>query len=339
MLDLTDPDFVGSILIASFGIPLVSILYATVLPGIERKIQARIQQRIGPGVLTPGFFNIFKFIFKHKPVITSTLPTLYKWSPFVGVISLYLVLVFTTPQWADILGLGSLVAIIGLLKVEEFMYVVMGYLSSNILSVRLPYPDTARGSKWPDAYRSTLENWGSVRMWKMIMLASLPLYMALFIPVAATRSIKIWEIVNAQSGGNAFVFTVPGFVGTVVFFFGYVAILNEYPFSIGKAKADLLEGPMMELASSWRASYYLMRALVMFAVSSVFVTLYFGVPLDPLNGLNLLIHFLLVLIMPVATAILSAFSPILTFRQLIPLSIVITLVGFFTFVMTMGGAL
>lgn len=338
MIDIFDSETLASIIIASFGVPMLAILYATILPGLERKIQARIQQRIGPGILTPGFFAVFKFLFKHKPKIVSPMPTLYKWSPFVGIVAIYSVIVFLTPQWSGILGLGSMVALIGLLKVEEFVYVIMGYLSSNILSVRLPYPDTVKGSKWREATRTTYENWGSVRMWKMIMLASLPLYVAMFIPVAFTRSISIASIVNSQSGGNAFVFTVPGLIGSVVFFLGYVAILNEYPYSIGKAKADVMEGPMMELASSWRASYYLMRAMVMLAVSSVFVTLYFGVPLDPFNGVVLLTHFLLVLILPVATAVFSAFSPILTFRQLVPLSTVATLVGFFVFVITMGVA-
>ncbi len=336
MISAPDPETVASFLIASFGIPMVAVLYATILPGIERKIQARIQQRIGPGILTPGFFNMLKLAFKHKPVISSQMPTLYKWSPTMGFLAMYLVVVITTPQWSGVLGMGSLVAVIGLLKLEELVYVVMGYLSSNILSVRLPYPDHAKGSKWRDAVAITLENWGSVRMWKMIMLASLPLYVALFIPVAFTRSINISDIVNAQSGWNAFIFTVPGSIGAVVFFLGFVAILNEYPFSIGKAKGDLLEGPLMELASSWRATYYLMRAMVMFAVSSVFVTLYFGVALDPFNGVRLLTHLLLVLILPVATAGLSAFSPILTFRQIVPLSTVATLIGFFTFVITMG---
>jgi energy-converting hydrogenase B subunit O len=251
---------------------------------------------------------------------------------------MYGVIVFSTPQWADILGLGSLVAIIGLVKIEEFVYVIMGYLSSNILSVRLPYYDTIKGAKWPETSRTTIENWGSVRMWKMIMLASLPLYVAMFIPVAFTHSISISEIINSQAGMEPFILTVPGLIGAVVFFLGYVAVLNDYPYSIGKAKADVIEGPMMELASSWRASYYLMRALVMFAVSSLFVTLYFGVPLNPFNGPVLLAHFLLVLILPVATAAFSAFSPILTFRQLVPLSTVATLVGFFVFVITMGVA-
>jgi energy-converting hydrogenase B subunit O len=160
----------------------------------------------------------------------------------------------------------------------------------------------------------------------------------MFIPVAATQSISIVEIVNSQAGWNPFVFTVPGLIGAAVFFLGYVAILNEYPFSIGKAKGDIMEGPMMELASAWRASYYLMRAFVMFAVSSIFVTLYFGIPLDPFNGTFLLVHFLLVLILPVATSVFSAFSPILTFRQLVPLSTAATLVGFFVFVITIGVA-
>ena len=338
MIDLLDPDTLAGLLIASFGIPMLAIFFATILPGLERKIQARIQQRIGPGILTPGFFAIFKFAFKHKPKIVSPMPTLYKWSPFVGILAIYGVVMFTTPQWADVLGLSSLVAIIGLLKIEEFMYVVMGYLSSNILSVRLPYPDTTKGSKHRETSRTTIENWGSVRMWKMIMLASLPLYVAMFLPVAFTGTINIAEIVNQQSGGNAFIFTVPGLIGAAVFFLGYVAILNEYPYSIGKAKADVMEGPMMELASSWRAGYYLMRAFVMFTVSSLFVTLYFGVPLNPFNGVVLLLHFLLVLILPVTMSVFSAFSPILTFRQLVPLSTVATLVGFFVFVISIGVA-
>jgi energy-converting hydrogenase B subunit O len=338
LIDISDPETLASILIATFGIPMIGILFATILPGIERKIQARIQQRIGPGILTPGFFAIFKFAFKHKPQIVSPMPTLYKWSPFIGILAIYGVVVFSTPQWTDILGLGSLVAIIGLIKIEEFVYVIMGYLSSNILSVRLPYHDTIKGSKFREASRMTIENWGSVRMWKMIMLASLPLYVAMFIPVAFTHSISISEIVSSQSGGNPFFLTVPGLIGAAIYFLGYVAVLNEYPYSIGKAKADVIEGPMMELASSWRASYYLMRAFVMFAISSLFVTLYFGVPLNPFNGVVLLIHFLLVLILPVAMSVFSAFSPILTFRQLVPLSTVATLVGFFVFIITIGVA-
>jgi len=325
-----------SIVVASFGVPTLALLFSTVLPGIERKMQARIQQRIGPGILTPGFFAMLKFTFKHKVRIASPMPSLYQWSPAIGVASMYCVVMFATPQWSGILGLGTLVAIIGLLKLEELVYVVMGYLSSNILSVRLPYPDTAKGSKWPDAKRSSLENWASVRMWKMVILASLPLYVGMFIPVAFTRTIDLSEIVAAQSDWNCFLFTVPGFIGAAVYFLGFVAILNEYPFSIGKAKADLIEGPVLELASSWRATYYLMRAMVMFAVSSIFVVLYLGVPLNPLNGLQLLAHLVLVLILPVATSIFSAFSPILTFRQLVPLSAVATLVGFFTFVITMA---
>ncbi len=335
-MDILDAETLAGILVASFGVPMLAISYSVLLPGIVRKIQARIQQRIGPGILTPGFFAILKFMFKHKPVISSPMPTLYKWSPSLGIAAMYFVVIFLTPQWAGILGLGSLVAIIGLLKIEEFVYVVMGYLSSSILSVRLPYPDTAKGSKWSDAHRSTLENWGSVRMWKMIVFSSLPLYVAMFIPVAFAGSISIADIVNSQAGGNCFIFRVPGAIGAAVYFLGYVAILNEYPFSIGKAKADLVEGPMLELASSWRASYYLMRALVMFAVSSIFVTLFFGVPLDPLNGYRIIVHLVLVLVLPALGAVLSAFSPILTFRQVVPVSVVATVVGFFTFVISMG---
>ena len=172
------PERVVQILIASFGVPVIVFFLATVLPGIERKIQARIQQRIGPGIFTPGFFAVFKFIFKHKPIINSSLPGLYKWCPMIGIISMYLIVIFSTPQWAGIIGLGTLVAIIGLMKIEEMVYLIMGYFSRSALSIGMPYPDLVPGAKHRTVRRYPLEAWGSVRAWKMIILTSLPLYIA-----------------------------------------------------------------------------------------------------------------------------------------------------------------
>ena len=55
----------------------IAILVGSVLPGFERKIQARIQQRIGPPILTPGFWTLFKFAYKRKTEPNSPMPSLY----------------------------------------------------------------------------------------------------------------------------------------------------------------------------------------------------------------------------------------------------------------------
>lgn len=332
-------EFVIQILIASFGVPVIVFFLATLLPGIERKIQARIQQRIGPGILTPGFFVVFKFIFKHKPIINSSMPTLYKWCPVIGIVSMYLIVIFSTPQWAGIIGLGTLVAMIGLMKVEEMVYLVMGFFSRSPLSITMPFPDLPPGAKHRTIRRYPLETWGSIRAWKMIILASLPLYIALFIPAAATGTINLNEIVQAQLRNGPLLFTLPGILGAVTYFIGYLAMLNEYPFSILKAKSDMIEGPLLELASSWRAAFYVMRQGVLFVLSSLFVTLYIGIPLDPLNPVHFVSHLVLVFILPVALSIASAFSPILTFRQIIPISAYVSVLGFITFILTIGAGM
>ena len=322
------------VVLASFAVPVIVFLLAMIVPGIERKIQARIQQRIGPGLLTPGFFAVFKFIFKHKPIINSDLPCLYKWMPTIGVVSLYLVLIFTTPQWAGLLGFGTLVAIIGLLKVEEMVYVVMGFLARSPLSLEMPYPDLVPGAKHRSGIkRLGVDAWGSIRAWKMVILSSLPLYIAIFLPAAFYETVNISGIVDAQIADRPFLFSIPGILGAIVYFIGYMAMLNEYPFSIVKAKGDVIEGPLLELASSWRASFHVMRQGALFILSSLFVTLYIGIPLDPLNGVHLVSHLALAFIMPVILSWVSAFSPIMTFKQIIPVSVFTSLVGFLVYVL------
>ena len=46
---------------------LVCFVISTLLPGIERKyVHARIQQRIGPLVISPGIMAPLKFMFKEN---------------------------------------------------------------------------------------------------------------------------------------------------------------------------------------------------------------------------------------------------------------------------------
>ena len=49
---------------------LVCFVISTLLPGIERKyIHARIQQRIGPPVTSPGIMAPIKFMFKENVLL------------------------------------------------------------------------------------------------------------------------------------------------------------------------------------------------------------------------------------------------------------------------------
>ena len=318
-------------------IPVVFFASSTYIPGIMRKIQARIQLRIGPPILTPGFWAIFKFIYKERITPVSPMPRLYHVLPVIGIFLMFFILLLTTPAWSGVLGLATLVAIAGLVKVEEALYIFMGNLSQSILSVRMPYPDRIKGAIMKGATRRSFEQVAALRTFKLISIGSFPLYLGMFVPAVMAGSISIMSVAAYQGFDTAafgirdifslspLLFTAPGLVGALAYVAGYLVVLNEYPFSIMHTKADVIEGPSLEYAARARAAYYLMKEATLIVMSSIFVTLYIGLP--PVVGWALVPHLLLCLALPVAAAIISAFTPVLTFKQVYPLSLGCTALG------------
>ena len=323
---------VNSIL-AVIGTVLVCFLISTLLPGIERKyIHARIQQRIGPVVLAPGVMAPIKFMFKENVEVSSPVPGLYKSLPIICFIVVLCVLIALTPQAYQFPALASLVAVVGFLKVEEICYVLMGALSKSVMSVRMPFPDKIKGATHLNSNRSFIEDISAKRSLRMITYGSFPLYLALFAPVTAVGSIFLSDIAAYQQANGPFLFTVSGALAAIVFFIGYMIILNEYPFSIIKAKSDVIEGPYMEYAAKYRAIVYLTRGFFMFVLGAIFSVLFIGVPPTILSW-GILVNIAVALIFVFMMGIFSAFSPVFTNRQLLPTILGSTLLGILAIVL------
>ena len=306
---------------------LVCFVISTLLPGIERKyIHARIQQRIGPLVISPGILAPIKFMFKENVKVESPVPGLYKALPIICFIVVTCLLIALTPQAFAIPALSSLVAIVGLLKVEEICYVLMGALSKSVMSVRMPFPDQIKGAAHNNSNRSFIEDISSRRSLRMITYGSFPLYLALFAPITQSRSIFLADIVAYQQAHGPYLFTVSGAIAAIVFFIGYMIILNEYPFSIIKAKSDVIEGPYMEYASKYRAIVYLTRGFFMLVLGVLFSVLFLGIP-PVITSVNILINIVVALVLVFMMGIMSAFSPVFTNRQLLPTILGTTLLG------------
>jgi energy-converting hydrogenase B subunit O len=221
------------------------------------------------------------------------------------------------PQLYVFAALTSIIAIVGLLKIEEVIYMFMGSLSKSVMSLKMPFPDIVKGAKHPETPRSFLEELSSLRAFRLIAFGSFPLYIALFVPVAMSKSIYLSGIVAYQQIHGPVLFTLAGILGAVVFFIGYMILLNEYPFAILKTKADVIEGPLMEYAAKYRAYVYLTRGLLMFVLASLFTTLFLGIPPN-LFSWNILVTIGVALIFPILMAVMSAFSPIFTYKQFYP---------------------
>ena len=312
---------------------LVCFIISTLLPGIERKyVHARIQQRIGPPVTSPGIMAPIKFLFKENVEVSSPVPGLYKALPIVCFIVVLCILIALTPYSFAIPALSSLVAIVGFLRVEEICYVLMGALSKSVMSVKMPFPDVVKGAAHLNTTRSFIEDISARRSLRMITYGSFPLYLALFAPVTAARSIFLQDIVQYQHVHGPFLFTLSGGIAAIVFFIGYMIVLNEYPFSIIKAKCDVIEGPYMEYAAKYRSIIFITRGFLMFTLGALFSVLFIGIPPNILSP-SILINIAVTLIFVLMMGIFSAFTPVFTNRQLLPSILGATLLGILAIVL------
>ncbi|MDO5849663.1 MAG: NADH-quinone oxidoreductase subunit H [Methanobacteriaceae archaeon] len=306
---------------------LIALFVGVLIPGIERKyVHARIQQRIGPPVTSSGLWASVKFLYKETVEPNSPVPGLYKAMPIVCFFVVFLVFLALIPFNYGFLAFASLIAIVGFLKVEEIAYVLMGSLSKSVMSSGLRFPDHVKGAERPGLLSSYIEDISSNRSLRMIAFGSFPLYLALFIPAAMCGSIFLGDIVLYQQIHGPFLFTLAGVLGTIVFFIGLMIMLNEYPFNIVKAKADVIEGPYMEFASKYRTYIYVTRGFMIFTLSCLYSVLFLGVA-PSIISLGIIVCIIVALIFVLFMGIFSAFSPVFTNRQFYPVVLVTSVIG------------
>jgi energy-converting hydrogenase B subunit O len=322
-----DTTMIISSIVAVIGTLIIAFAVSIWLPGIERKfVHARIQQRVGPPVSSPGFMAPIKFFFKQTLTPNSPMPRLYNALPLISLIIVVFILLAIMPQLYFLGALASIIAVIGLLKVEEIMYMFMGSLSKSVLSVSMPFPDLVKGAKHVNTTRSFIEELSSLRAFRLIAFGSFPLYIALFVPVVMSQSLFMGDIVAYQQLHGPVLFTVAGAIGAVVYFIGFMIFLNEYPFAIMKTRADVIEGPLLEYMSKYRAYTYITRGLLIFVLASLFTTMFLGIPPNIFSP-GIMVTVAVAVIFPIAMAVMSTFSPVFTFRQFYPVVAATSILG------------
>ena len=107
---------------------LTSIIYIVVtfiiagfvalwLPGIEKKSEARVQQRLGPQLTSPGIYTTLKFFYKKALKPNAVMPRLYNALPIITLIVVAALFLILMPPVMVAWGpFASIVAVVGLLK-------------------------------------------------------------------------------------------------------------------------------------------------------------------------------------------------------------------------------
>ncbi|KAA0002869.1 MAG: NADH-quinone oxidoreductase subunit H [Thermoplasmata archaeon] len=258
------------IVMGSIGITLFAIFFGLLFKGIDRKIAAHMQKRIGPPIRQP-FRDVRKLLCKENIIPENAIPWLFNLAPVVCLAaSITLLLYIPIAGFEPILhGHGDLILILYLLIIPALATVVGGFASGS------PYATV-----------------GAQREMVTMMSYEFPLAVAIIS--------LVWKL--SEMPGDAFTLSfisahpiwenvgVLGVIGAIILVLALVIVipaeLSKIPFDVAEAETEIAGGLMVEYSGRNLALFYIADGVKTFALASLMVALFFPYQLSELFGLE-----------------------------------------------------
>jgi len=246
---------------------------------VERKVLARIQNRIGPnkvGVpLTQygGKLSLFglgqpaadgiKMLFKENIVPTGADRLFHLLAPILSLIPAMLVLCFLPLEFPWLNGEEGSVKAFMLDGAVIFFFAITGL---NTLAVFM--------AGW--ASRNKYSLLGGMRAIAQMVSYEIPLVLSAVVVVMMAGDMNAKEIADKQAVWNWYVFQPWGLAAFVIFFIAALAETNRSPFDLPEAESEIIAGYFTEYSGFKFALFFLGEYIAMFAISGLAVTLFLG---------------------------------------------------------------
>ena len=258
---------IGAIVIAFLGV-VVGLFYK----GLDRKLAARMQARVGPPIRQP-FMDFFKLMIKENIVPQNAVPWIFNGAPIMALVSSITILLYlpvgNIPPLLS--GYGDIILIVYLLTLPAIGMVVGGFASGS------PYA-----------------NVGAQREMVMMMSYELPL-------VTAVVALG-WKLSQVYPQLNIFSLVVInanpiwglvgplGFMGAILLFITFAAVtpgeLSKVPFDAPEAETELAGGILVEYSGRNLALFGLADAVKIIVMMSLTVALFFPYNISHLLALS-----------------------------------------------------
>ncbi len=236
--------------------PVVFFL-SLLFDGIDRKIHARMQKRIGPPIIQP-FYDFIKLLNKERIVPVTASSTIFRAMPIIAAAAS--ILGASIPVASLVAGIGvvgDLILIMYLLTMSSVMMMVGGSSSGN------PYGAV-----------------GFSRKMTMLIAYEVPMLISIASISLKFNSLEFFGILSAQAGMKTLLaFTSPSMiVAAVTFLLCIPAGADAVPFDISEAKTEIVHGPLVEYGGPYLALAKLAKVAANFALTFLATTLFFYLP-------------------------------------------------------------
>lgn len=253
------------LVVAFFGLPAGIFIWA------ERKVSARIQDRLGP-TRVGGRFGWLqsladgaKLVQKEDLAPKAADKFLFRIAPYVVVIASLAAFMFLpfTDGWSAVSLDVGLFLLFGMLSLEVIGVILAGYAS---------------GSKWA--------LFGGMREAAQMVSYEIPMSICAVIPIVMAGTLNLNEVVHFQLAGGEGLTPVgwmswnvihpvagPAFI---VYFVCATASCKRAPFDLAEAESELVAGFLTEYSGMRWSFFFLAEYASMFLVSAVAAILFLG---------------------------------------------------------------
>lgn len=247
------------IIMGGIGITFISIFFGLLYKGLDRKIAAHMQKRVGPPIRQP-FRDVGKLLVKENIVPENSIPWMFNLAPIICFAASVTLLFYIPLGGYDPLlhGHGDLILILYLLLIPAVSMVLGGFASGS------PYATV-----------------GAQR--EMVTMMSYEF------PLAVVIISLVWRL--SEFSGDAFTLTfisahpiweqvgLLGIIGSLILLLVLVIIipaeLSKIPFDVAEAETEIAGGLLAEYSGRNLALFYLADGVKTFAIASLLVALFF----------------------------------------------------------------
>jgi formate hydrogenlyase subunit 4 len=257
---------IGEIILWTIVISIFGIIAGLFLIGIDRKLAAHMQARIGPPIRQP-FTDVRKLLIKENIVPANAIAWLFNLAPFIAISSSLVILLYLPlgSIYSPMSMYGDLVLVMYLLTVPALAMVAGGFASGS------PYATV-----------------GAQREMVTMIAYELPLAM-----VVIGVAWRLWAagvanpfLLSSVAGNPIWTFVGPvGLIGVILLIFVLAVVtpaeLSRIPFDTQEAETELAGGLLVEYSGRNLALFYLSQAVKTLVMGAIMVALFLPWNLSP----------------------------------------------------------
>ncbi len=257
------PAWLTEILLTLIGIAAVVTFVALIVMTqiwAERKVIARIQDRVGPNRVGPfgllqSVADAIKLLGKEDIVPANADRVVYLLAPLVVLVPSFMIYAVLPFNWDAViarLDVGILYAL-ALATLPTIGIVMAGWASYNKYSLL-----------------------GGMRAAAQLISYEVPEVLSVMPAVLLAGTLSLWGIAAAQQQTWFILAPVVGPLAFLAFFISGVAEINRSPFDLPEAESEIIAGFHIEYSGMRFALFFLAEYANAFTVSALAATLFFG---------------------------------------------------------------